>query len=521
VKSSIGILVASALCVVCGAPRPVRGQPMPPNPSVQASGPTGADIKADLDDETPVEPRNVPQVNNTVKEAYTPQPGGLTADQVAARAVATSDSIAAKNAQLRAAAAEVDSALYGFFPKATLNASYTRLSRVNVGLGDGYSVGAGAPGPLTVGPNGEVQDSAGNPVGAASFSFPAIVNNYSLSASLSVPLSDYVLRLSNSIAATKRNREASELNAKAERQKVQGDARIAFFNWARSIGQVAVTEKSIERVRARLKDAHAAFTVGNVTRAEVLRLEAQVATTEAGLESARAFRELAAQQLAVIMDDQQSNYRLGEDVLAETVPPPRRSLGELVADAQRQRFELMALDRSVESLRRGERVIRAGRLPRLDGFADYTYANPNQRYFFDPTWHGTWSAGVQLSWTINDVLVNGKSGDQMAAQRAELEANRKALAKGIRMEVTSAYTDARRAAAALEAAKRAAEASQAAYDTSVQLYRVGKATTAELIDAEADLVSSLLGLINAHIDTRVAATKLARATGRDLTHLGY
>jgi len=90
------------------------------------------------------------------------------------------------------------------------------------------------------------------------------------------------------------------------------------------------------------------------------------------------------------------------------------------------------------------------------------------------------------------------------------------LAKGIRMEVTSAYTDARRYAAAMEAAKRAAEAAQAAYDTEVQLFKVGKATTTELIDAEGELVNSLLSLISAHINIRIAETKLAQATGRDM-----
>jgi outer membrane protein TolC len=90
------------------------------------------------------------------------------------------------------------------------------------------------------------------------------------------------------------------------------------------------------------------------------------------------------------------------------------------------------------------------------------------------------------------------------------------MAKGIRVEVASAYQEARRTQAALEAAKRAAEAAQAAYDTEVELFKVGKATTTELIDAEGELVNALLQLISAHIGTRVAETKIARATGRDM-----
>ncbi|MGC4068143.1 MAG: TolC family protein [Polyangiaceae bacterium] len=496
--------------------------PAPVGPA-GATAPPGAATADGGAAATTISPREAPAARNQVSEAFTPKAGGLTANQVAKRAVASSHTIAAKQAELRAAAAEVDSAMYQFIPKVTLKASYTRLSRVVANLGNGYSLGASSEGPYeirNVGGQDVLVGPDGNPVMGGRFSFPVIRNSYSLSAALSVPLSDYVLRMSNSIEGTKENREAAELNIKAERQKAEGDARVAFFNWARAIGQVAVTEKSIDRVRARLKDAQASFTVGLVTKAEVLRLEAQVAATEAGLESARGFRDLAAQQLAVIMNEKQAEYDLGEDVLGQPAKQPIEPLDKLVEEALSRRLELQALAHTAESLDKAESVVRAGALPRLDGFADYTYANPNQRYMFDKSWHGTWSAGVMLSWSPNDTLTNSASGNKYKANRETVEANRRALAQGVRMEVTTAYTDGRRAAAELEAAKRSAEASQAAYDTSIQLYKVGKATTAELIDSEAELVNSNLRLINAHIDTKVAETKLARALGRDMTRVG-
>jgi outer membrane protein TolC len=457
-------------------------------------------------------PREAPTARDQVSEAFTPQTGGITANDVAKRAVATSKTIAAKNAELRAAAAQVDYALYQYLPKVTLKAGYTRVSRVVNSMGSGYLLG-------TQNEIDATHPFDPNRVGTAKISFPVFVDYYSLSAGLSVPLSDYVFRTYQSIEGTKQNREASELNIKAEHAKVEGDARVAFFNWARAIGQVAVTEKSIDRVKARLKDAEASFTVGLVTKAEVLRLQSSVASSEAALESAKGLRDLSAQQLAVIMDDKEANYTLGEDVLAQPAARPIEPLERLVAEAQQRRLELQAFNRTIQSLENAEKVVRAGMYPRVDGVADYTYANPNSRYMMAEGWHETWSVGVQASWTVNELLMSGASGRQYQANRETAEANRRALADSVRLEVTSAYTDGRRATAELEAAKRASEASQAAYDTAIQLYKVGKATTAELIDSEADLVSSNLRLINAHIDTKVAETKLARAIGRDLTQL--
>jgi outer membrane protein TolC len=248
-------------------------------------------------------------------------------------------------------------------------------------------------------------------------------------------------------------------------------------------------------------------------------MQSLTASTEASLEAALSFKQLAEEQLAVIMDTRPNEFVLGEDVLADRSVVPLQSLDDLVKEATANRYELKSMDKNVESMRSAETVIARGELPRIDGFADYVYANPNQRYLILAAWKQTWDVGLAATWNINEVFTSASSAHETAAKRQALEANRKAMAKGIRIEVATAYTDARRSAAELEAAKRAAEAAQAAYDTEVELFRVGKATTTELIDAEAELVNSLLRLISAHVGARVAETKIARATGRDMQTL--
>ncbi|MGE5784883.1 MAG: TolC family protein, partial [Myxococcales bacterium] len=268
------------------APRPAiapNAQPNAAAPQPNVAGTAAQTAGAQPDPMTAtVTTRDAPKGHNPVMEAFAPQQNGLTAKMVAKRAVASSHTIEAKNAELRAAAARVDSAMYQFLPRVALKASYSRLSRVKVGLGSGYSLGAATTGPYVVSDgrlgyymnhdNNNNTPDAFIEVKGGNISFPIIVDNYSLSATLSVPLSDYVLRMSDSIQGTKKNQQASELNIKAERTKVEGDARVAFYNWARAIGQVAITENSIERVRARLKDVEASFTVGMVTKTDLLRL---------------------------------------------------------------------------------------------------------------------------------------------------------------------------------------------------------------------------------------------------------
>jgi outer membrane protein TolC len=48
------------------------------------------------------------------------------------------------------------------------------------------------------------------------------------------------------------------------------------------------------------------------------------------------------------------------------------------------------------------------------------------------------------------------------------------------------------------------------------LYRVGRATTTELIEAEADLLNARLAQLSARIGLRIADVRLEHAIGRDV-----
>ncbi|MBN1606613.1 MAG: TolC family protein [Polyangiaceae bacterium] len=513
---------APAAAPAPGAAPPAAAAPAPgarPSAGAAASaGPEGTDSTIQL--------RQAPELKDPLVEALTPKSGGLTANEVARRAVTASDTLAAKRAEIDAAAAKVDEAVATFLPRLTLTASYTRLSELNNTLssGGGGLVGGPVGNPLQV---GNCQEAvAGDPTTltcvvtnaqAIAVDFPSLPNNYSLKANLNVPFSDYLLRLSSSIATTKHNKRAAELNELATRRKTAADARVAFYNWTRGIGQLVVSQTSLERVNARLQDARVAFELGSATRADVLRLEALVASTQAGIDAVHAFRDLSAEQLSTIMKDPRREYELGEDVMAPVPLEPAATLAEAVDRAAVQRLELQALGESSQALRESVTVMRRGQLPRLDGFATYEYANPNQRVFPQQNkFTGTWMAGVALTYVVNDYFSNGAIAKELEAQRRGLEAQRRALKDGVRMEVTAAYLDGRKARAALVAAQRGTEAARAAYDVATELYRVGRATTTDVIEAESELVAAQLQLVNAYIDERVARTQLVYAMGGDL-----
>ncbi len=458
-----------------------------------------------------------------------PVRGGLTVDVVADRAVEVSPSLQIKQVAIERAAARVDQTIVSFLPTIGVKASYTRLSKAAINFGGGASVAAlnGPSGdqafaPVTVGPcpDGMGQcalDPGGSPlVVAPPFKIQIPLNSYSLSANLAVPISDYILSLAPAKRGTRAARESASLSREAERIKVQTDARLAYFNWLRGVASLIVIEDSLQRTQTRLADVQNLFDAGSATRSDVLRVDALVSSQQAAIADARAFRQIAEQSLAIMMNEPARSFEIGEDLLGAPpdigVLPP---VDKLIAEAHDKRLELRSLEFAIDGQHQLIRVTRAGYYPRLDAFADALYANPNQRFFpLSPVWRASWSVGAQISYTINQSLRAKAQIREQKADKRELLLQAEQMRRGIAMEVVQAYHDRERALAAIALSTRGLASAAEAYRVASENYQAGAATTNDIIDAEGDQVQAGLRAVNSRIDLRVATARLLYATGR-------
>ncbi len=522
-----------------------------PIPAAQAAPPTGSPSQVPMvlapaadpkpPDTQPPTPQDgavegpavpeLPEFDNPIVAALQPVPGGLTSEEVARRSVERSPMLAAKQAEVAAAEAQLDETLYMFIPQMELSASYARLSQAKLdfgtdGFGEGYIVGALNEGPLTYGPCQPgsifncVLDSAGVPVGAAAVEFninQPPLNSFTLQAQIGVPISDYIARLPTAKKAGKAQIRAAEYATTAELLTTQKDARVAYYDWIRAVASKVALQESLSRTQARLEDAEAAFEAGVASKADVMRLDAAVATLTAASIRAENFQVLAEQALSLQMgEDVSPRYQIGEDML--TPEPPLTDADDLQAmieEAEQQRYEMKAFASSTESLEYAIKTTRAGYYPRLDGFAEATYANPNQRFFpLEAVFNGSWSAGVSLTFVINEAITTSAKVKQLQANERQLEAQREALRRGLAMEVAAAYAERQSVLAELEYIERATESAAEGYRVAVDLYQVGDATTTDILDAEYERVDATLRNINAKIDLRIANLKVLYATGR-------
>ena len=138
---------------------------------------------------------------------------------------------------------------------------------------------------------------------------------------------------------------------------------------------------------------------------------------------------------------------IGVDLLSTSTAAPPPALATLQEQALARRLEVRALDETRLSLEESESVAKAGRYPRLDGFADASLANPNQRaYPQTEGWDAGWQVGARLTWVVNDTFAAGGAVDEARARTEAAVEQKAALREALRAEVATAWADARKAA---------------------------------------------------------------------------
>jgi outer membrane protein TolC len=331
-------------------------QPQPPRPAAPA---TSASSSA-----APTAPPGMPA--DYVPASTTPVPipddllkivaEGLTSEQVAVRAARTSFSAKAAEENLRGAAARVDAAWVGFLPRLTGTAKYTRLSDFTPpSLGGGYNSIVTTQQPLTP------VTPATQAIVAPPLAFPLVLDNWLFQANITVPISDYFLRLNQNYTAATHSQNAYRFDAIAAKAKAASDGRIAYYTWLRARGAVIVAIQALNDQKTHLKDAQNQFAAGNASRADVLRAETAVSSAELQVERSKNLMDLSEKQMRVAMHANDDEVYLPGEQLDSPLPTLQGNIKQMTLEALSTRYEIKSIDANAESARQTAAVVNAGK----------------------------------------------------------------------------------------------------------------------------------------------------------------
>ncbi|TMF22138.1 MAG: TolC family protein [Chloroflexi bacterium] len=401
----------------------------------------------------------------------------------------------------------MDDASYAFLPRLGLSARYVRLSDFTPSPLFPFAIAA------TGAPTGTVSPPT---VSTGPVSIAPILDSYALDATLTLPVSDYVLRLARGLQAAKHGRDAVEWDSVVAAARARLAGKISFYEWIRANASVDAAQRSLAEARAHLADVKNQFGQGNTSRADVLRVDSAAASAEAALAEAGAQRATAEARLRTLLHLPEAEPLSTRDGVSAPLGLIAQNEAEWLSEAYRTRAELHGLDAAESSARAQAGVARAAYVPTAGVFANATYANPNPRYFPpEAAWHATWAVGVSVTWTPTDIPGALAGATEAEARGDALAAQRNALRDTLAVEVVQHLESVLGAEAKIAATEKQLESASEAYRVTRSLYANARATTSNVLDAEADLARARLAWVNARVDVRVARARLEHAAGRD------
>jgi outer membrane protein TolC len=342
------------------------------------------------------------------------------------------------------------------------------------------------------------------------------LDNWLLQGTLTVPISDYFLRIDQNYTSATHSQDAARWDVIGARASSWANGAVAYYTWLRARGAVVVAVQALNDQRTHLRDARNQFAAGNASKADVLRAETAVAAAELTLERAKNLADLSEKQLRVAIHARdEESIAPGEDL--EVKPEPLQgNAKQMIVEALSSRPEVKSADANAAAAREQGRAARAGRYPVLSAFGDGIMGNPNPRQIPPAnTWLGTWDVGAQVTWSPNDIVVANGSVADTESRVAAIEANKNNVRDGIEVEVTQTMQAVHEADFSLEASSRELTSADEAYRVARELFNNGRGTSTTLTDAETDLTRARLDLLNAKADARIARIRLEHALGRD------
>lgn len=301
--------------------------------------------------------------------------------------------------------------------------------------------------------------------------------------------------------------ESSRVSLDNVREEIVLGTSDAYYGVLKARKDVEINEAALKRARERLRVAKARFRVGEVTKADVLRAEAEAAGAEADLTRSRGALTDAFNVLKRF---------IGADGEIDVAEPGLDTevagdLDSLLATAYSRRYDYRSTVLDEEAAAEGVDVARGYYLPTLDLVGSYTYRerDPSTSFFVKEVTSGS----LVLTYPLFEGLLRRNQVAEARSLEREAELRRLALRKDIEVEVRSAHNNVTTLEAVLESLEKQVAFAEEDYKMVFEQFKVGVATTVDVIDSDANLVEAQSSLASARYDLELARLTLKRTVG--------
>src|SRR3954470_22298360 len=302
---------------------------------------------------------------------------------------------------------------------------------------------------------------------------------------------------------------SSNADADATAEQAANVATTAYVRAMRADADLRARQADTVLATELLRIAQSQLQAGTGVGLDVTRARAQLAATRAALIASRNARDHAhldlLRSLALpIGTDIALTDSLSPSAMAETIPDEPA----LVAQAIRNRPDLIAEDQRIQAAKQGISAIKAERLPSLGLVADDGVIGKNGAKLLN-----TYTWGLQVTLPIFDGFRREARVQEQQAVVKEAEVRRRDLEQQAQIDVRGALLDIANAREQLDAATERLRLAEQEVTQARDRFNAGVAGNADVVNASLALTSSRTLVNDAETAYQLARVALARATG--------
>jgi outer membrane protein len=386
--------------------------------------------------------------------------------------------------QTRAARAKLCESYTSYFPAISTSFTYSRLSET-----DPFSIPI-YPYPI----------------------FPYIPDSYSFSVSLKQPVFTGFRHINNTVKSS-HILESSLAEYECSRLALISTIKKSYWSLVQALETQKVIEENLVVMKAYLTDVKNLFNQGLVTNNEILKAEIRFSQAEVMKTDVNNAVQLARLQLSLAMglDGQVPVFPANEPYHEDK---PVYDIDNLIHLSLKNRPEKKALRGQIKASEVDVSQAISSWYPAIYIVGNMSYAQPNTRYFpLEEEFKLSWDIGIYAGIDLSAWYAAPFKSEQATARKKELDDIKEQLDNTIRIEVTRAYLNVKKAAELIRAADKILRQAVENQKNVEEKYKTGLSLHSETLEAELERLQAKLNLTQAKIDYEFALIDLEQATG--------
>lgn len=318
-----------------------------------------------------------------------------------------------------------------------------------------------------------------------------------------------------SLKAAQSAYSAEKYNSEAVKQDVVLSVKQAYIDVLAALDGITVAENAVQLLENQLKDITLSYEVGYVAKNEVLKVEAELASSRQSVLSAK-----SSFKVAVFNLEKLTGTEIAETEQFEALADYAESMGALEtlrADMYDNRSEIKYLEELINAKQYGIKSEKGGYLPSVNlGAAYYSYGEDLSPTDRDYTYDSETVLTLSVNLNIFDGMNKYNNTKSLQADKLNLMYTLRNTKAGMTLQLKNALENYDLANASLKTAEKELASAQENYRITQNQFKQKVATNTDLMDARVMLTRAENTYNNARFNIHRAVADIERIVEKEI-----